>query len=170
VQIEVIPATAEQETVLANLLELYIHDFSEFHEVELGSDGRFGYRILPLYWIEADRYPFLVMVDGRIAGLVLVQRIKREPDSTGGETVWDLAEFFVIRRYRRRGIGTEIVRQVWRRFPGRWQVRVMESNVPACNFWQRAIAKSTDDSFDLVRVNRDGKYWRFFSFVSKGIA
>jgi predicted acetyltransferase len=166
-QIEVVPATAEQETILANLLELYIHDFSEFHDVELGPDGRFGYRNLPLYWIEADRYPFLVTVDGQIAGLVLV---KREPEVTGNEAVWDLAEFFVIRRYRRRGIGTEIARQLWMRFPGRWQVRVMESNTAACNFWQRALTKFTGDSFDLVRVNKDGKYWRLFSFVSSDIA
>ncbi len=48
-QIELIPATLEQQPLLANLLELYIHDFSEFHDVELGPDGRFGYRNLPLY-------------------------------------------------------------------------------------------------------------------------
>jgi hypothetical protein len=44
----------EQELILANLLELYAHDFSEFHELELGSDGRFGYGGLPLYWSEPE--------------------------------------------------------------------------------------------------------------------
>jgi hypothetical protein len=29
--VEVIPAAREQEAILANLLELYAHDFSEFH-------------------------------------------------------------------------------------------------------------------------------------------
>ena len=43
-RLEVIPATQEQAPVLANLLELYIHDFSEFHDVELDEDGRFGYQ------------------------------------------------------------------------------------------------------------------------------
>ena len=47
--IELIPAAPDQEPVLANLLELYSHDFSEFHEIELGADGRFGYPSLPLY-------------------------------------------------------------------------------------------------------------------------
>ena len=28
--VEVVPATAEQKPLLANLIELYIHDFSEF--------------------------------------------------------------------------------------------------------------------------------------------
>jgi hypothetical protein len=41
--------------IVANLLELYAHDFSEFHPLELGADGRFGYRHLPLYRSERDR-------------------------------------------------------------------------------------------------------------------
>ncbi len=41
-QVEIVAAAREEEPVLANLLELYAHDFSDFHEVELGADGRFG--------------------------------------------------------------------------------------------------------------------------------
>ena len=47
-QIEVISATAAQAPILANLLELYAHDFSEFHDLNIGEDGRFGYRSLSL--------------------------------------------------------------------------------------------------------------------------
>ena len=39
--IEVDPAIREHATILANLLELYAHDFSEFHNFDLGPDGRF---------------------------------------------------------------------------------------------------------------------------------
>jgi len=42
-RIEVIAAGPDQEPILANLLELYIHDFSEFLDIQLGPDGRFGY-------------------------------------------------------------------------------------------------------------------------------
>jgi predicted acetyltransferase len=110
-QIEVIPARSEQEPILANLLELYVPDFSVFHYLELGSDGRFGYDGLPLYWSESGRHPFLVWVEGKLAGLILV---KRGSEVSGDETVWDVAEFFVLRGYRRRGIGTQIAHYVWR--------------------------------------------------------
>ena len=66
--IEVIPAAPEQERTVANLLELYAHDFSEFHDLEIGADGRFSYPSLPLYWSEPGRYPFLVKMDGKLAG------------------------------------------------------------------------------------------------------
>ncbi len=73
-QLEVLPAAREQEPVVANLLELYAHDFSELRRLNLREDGRFGYEALPLYWTEQGRYPFLIRVDGSLAGLVLVKR------------------------------------------------------------------------------------------------
>ncbi len=34
-QVEVVAATADQEPILANLLELYAHDFSEISDLHL---------------------------------------------------------------------------------------------------------------------------------------
>jgi predicted acetyltransferase len=165
--IEVTPAAPEQEPILANLLELYGHDFSEFQDLDLGPDGRFGYKGLPLYWSEPDRHPFLVTVAGRLAGLVLV---RRGSELSGKEIVWDMAEFFVIRGYRRRGIGTCIAHEVWRRFPGPWEVRVLHSNVSAGHFWARAIPSFTGQAIQPVLVDKDGECWKLFSFESKRIA
>lgn len=148
---------------MANLLELYAHDFSEFLELELGADGRFGYKDLPLYWLEPGRHPFLVRSDGKLAGLALV---KRGSGASGNATIWDMAEFFVARGYRRRGIGIAAAHAVWRRFPGRWEVRVMESNGAAREFWERAISKFAGEAIQPVRVERRGKRWQVFSFES----
>jgi predicted acetyltransferase len=161
--IEVVPAAAEQEPILANLLQLYAHDFADFQDLELGPDGRFGYRDLPLYWSDPGRHPFLVRVDGKLAGFVL---LKRGSEVSGNEAVWDMAEFFVTRGYRRQGIGTHIAQIVWKRFPGRWEVRVMESNVSGRDFWAHAIAKFAGEAVHPVRIEKDGGYWDFFAFES----
>jgi hypothetical protein len=113
--VEVIPAAREQAPILANLVELYAHDFSEFHAVALGDDGRFGYPSLPLYWSESGRYPFLLRIDGGWGGFVLV---KQGSDVTGNRLAWDMAEFFVVRGCRRRSAGTQVAHEIWRRFPG----------------------------------------------------
>ncbi len=86
--IEIHPATPEQEPILGNLLELYIHDFSEFAFLELGADGRFGYPGLPLYWCDPSRFPFLIYADGKLAGLALV---KKESAAAATGAVWELA-------------------------------------------------------------------------------
>ncbi|HWE50011.1 MAG TPA: GNAT family N-acetyltransferase [Bryobacteraceae bacterium] len=157
--IEVIPATVGQSPILANLLELYVHDFSEFFDVEIGANGKFGYPPLPLYWTEEGRHPFLIRVNGKLAGLVLVKK---------SGAVWDMAEFFVIRGCRRNGIGIYVAHQVWQRFPGAWEVRVMTENRAARQFWARAISAFAGEPVSPVSFEKDGVNWELFSFESTG--
>lgn len=166
-EIAVISAAAEQKSIVANLLELYAHDFSGFHELHLGEDGRFGYPDLPLYWQDANRHPFLVRVDGRLAGLAL---IRKGSQVTGNEAVWDMAEFFVVRGHRRRGIGTQVAHQVWRRLPGWWEIRVMQANAPALEFWERAVQSFTGKSVPSSSFDGNGACWNLFSFESPSCA
>ena len=162
--VEVIPAAPGQQPILANLLDLYAQDFREFVEVEFDPDGRFNYASLPLYWTEPTRHPFLITIEGAPAGFALV---KQGSEISGDMTAWDMAEFFVLRAHRRRGIGTRFAHQVWQRFPGRWEVRLMESNRPALEFWQEAIQEFTGEPIRPARLEKDGKWWQIFSFVSK---
>jgi predicted acetyltransferase len=46
-----------------------------------------------------------VKVDDSVAGFVLV---KRGSEVSGDQDVWDMAEFFVMREFRRQGIGTQL--------------------------------------------------------------
>lgn len=154
--LEVIPASLEEQPILENLLQLYAHDFSEFQALDLGPDGRFEYRDLPLYWTDPNRHPFLVKLDRKLAGFVLVNR----------PAAWDMAEFFIVRGYRRRGIGAEVAHQVWKRFPGPWEVRVMDSNQPALRFWERAIHSYTGQSLRPIPIEKGDKLWHIFAFDS----
>lgn len=158
-------ATVRDAALLSNLLELYIHDMSEmFPGVELGADGRFGYERLPLYWSEPERrFPFLMKHDGRLAGFVLVTRgspVTDDPD------VFDVAEFFVLRRYRRSGMGRRAAFLLWDRLPGRWTVRVSEVNPGALSFWRGIIAEYTRGAATESRYPGTPKDWRVFSFDS----
>ena len=162
-QIEVLPATTDQEPVIANLLELYAHDFSEFSDLKIGVDGRFGYERLPLYWRESNRFPFLVRANGDLAGFVLVQQGSQV---SGEAEIWDVAEFFVLRGYRRHGVGLRVAHDVWRMFTGRWEVRVTEKNSAAVTFWQRAVSEFTGMPAESTLTEVAGKRWHLFSFNS----
>ena len=128
-------ASAGERDVLARLLELYAHDFSERNGAEVGDDGTYGYRFLDRYWAEPDRHPFLFRVDGRLAGFALVR----------SGPPHDMAEFFVLRKYRRGGVGTDAARAVFARFPGEWQTREQFENTGAIAFWRRAIPVPFDE-------------------------
>lgn len=165
--VELHAAAREQAPVLENLLQLYAHDFSEYVDIATDDAGRFAYARLPLYWTEATRFPFLVKVDGLLAGFVLVSRGSLV---SGDSQVWDMAEFFVMRRYRRRGIGAALAQEVWRRFPGRWEVRVHERTKPALQFWTAAISAFAGSSASVGFVDDDGAQRRLFAFDSPGEA
>lgn len=149
---------------MANMFELYAHDFSELIDVKLGEDGRFNCDGLSAYWREPGRHPFTIRADGKLAGFALV---RRGSDISGDPEVWDMAEFFVARGFRRLGVGTLAAREVWRRFPGRWEVRVMDVNRKAMEFWRSAIGDFLGETIEPTPFSRGGRGWHVFSFESE---
>jgi predicted acetyltransferase len=163
VNVELIPSLPEQESVLANLLELYAHDFSSFMDLELGADGRFGYKHLPLYWTESGRYPFFIKANGHWAGFVL---LNKGSQISGDGDIWDMTEFFIVRGYRRLGVGMKAAHEVWKQFPGNWEVRVIDRNQKAKEFWARAISEFLSKTIHPTAYKKNGEGWHVFSFES----
>jgi len=160
-EVELDAATPADAALLANLLELYVHDMSEVFAVELGADGRFGYPKLSLYWSAPERhFALLIRYAGRTVGFTLVTRGSPVTDDPNA---LDVAEFFVLRRYRRSGVGRRAALALWQRFPGTWTVRVLERNRGAQLFWSRVVAEFTRG--DVREFTRDGKL--VFAFESK---
>jgi len=164
--VELEPAREEESTLLANLLELYIHDLSPaFPTIQLGADGRFGYPRLASYWSEPNvRFPFLIRRAGKVAGFVLVQRgspLSEDPN------VLDIAEFFVLRGERRSGVGARAAALLWGRLPGRWIVRVSEGNREGLQFWSRVIADYAGDGVSCSEREGTPHRWRVFAFDTR---
>lgn len=132
----------QKKSVLRNLLELYQHDHSEWDGADLNERGLYGYTYFEDYWTEDGRHPFIVRVDGKLAGFVLV----RTPPNTGGEN--RISEFFIARKYRRRGIGRIVAFRVFDMFSGRWEVAQVESNHIARAFWEQAISQYTKGRYE----------------------
>ncbi|HLZ70037.1 MAG TPA: GNAT family N-acetyltransferase [Dehalococcoidia bacterium] len=174
VSVEVTSAALHEKTVLRHLLELYKYDFSEFTGEDVDAHGLFGYRYLDHYWTEPARWPFLFKVrpaaagsgaEGRLAGFALVSDRTILPENAGG---FDLAEFFVLRRHRRQGIGVAAAGQLFDRFPGRWEVRALAENTGTVAFWRRAIGACTGGAFQEVILDNDAWRGPVQSFVAAG--
>ncbi len=136
--IQLQPAQVEDKPVLQHLLQLYLHDCSEFNRKNIDEHGLFDYPYLDYYWTEPGRYPFLVRVEGKLAGFVLVRQLELD----AAEPLWQMAEFFILRKYRQQGIGQRVAHQVFDQFEGRWQVTQEKDNLPAQRFWKRVIEAS----------------------------
>lgn len=151
--IELSPATLDDKPILQRMLELYQYDFSETSGTDLDSHGCFGYPSLDHYWLEQGRHPFLVRVGGKLAGFVLVNRHTFVP---GNELA--IAEFFIMRKYRRMGVGRTISFQVFERFRGKWEIQQTETNLPAQAFWRSVVAAYTAGNYRELFLEE--AFWR----------
>ena len=143
------------------LSQFYIYDFSEMEpsgssHLEFGEQG--NYSPLPdidSYWRVEGFRPLLIRVEERLAGFALINTRSRR----SGRVEHNMAEFFVARKHRRRGVATEAVCQVLARYPGHWEIAVAERNVAAKAFWPRAIGTAPNVS-QLVQLEGDREHWR----------
>jgi predicted acetyltransferase len=151
----ILAAKRSERALLENLFQFYCYDFSEIVGGNVGFDGRFSPPPIDAYWQDPWRYPYIVRVDDVPAGFALIHRrsrITQDPDT------WDVAEFFVMRPYRRKGTGSYAALQLFDRFRGRWEVRQVGANTAATVFWRAVIAGHTNGRF--IETIHDDERWR----------
>ena len=148
--------------LLSNLLELYIHDLSAMFDVQPRPDGRFGYPHLESYLSgSSDRFAFLIRCEQLIAGFALVTRgspVVEDPDAL------DVADYFVLRRFRGCGVGRAAAGLLFDRLPGTWTVRAADVNPDAVAFWRRVVATYTSNTASESERRDGSKNWVVFSF------
>jgi len=128
--IEIRPARVTERLIVRNLMELYQHDFSELDGTDLDEHGQYGYDDLDCFWINSGWSAYIIKVDDRWVGFVLTNDEVQTPGNTRA-----IVEFFVVRKYRGRGVGREAAQLIMSRQPAKWEIRVIESNTAAQQFW-----------------------------------
>ena len=127
-------AKVGEAPLVARLLQLCLHDLSAWHPRPIRPDGSFAYPWFALYWESPRRYPYLLRSAGGIAGFALVRA--KEDDETAD---WDfaLAEFFVLPKERRHGVGLAAAGQVLNQHRGLFEISYDRRNLAAKRFWPR---------------------------------
>ena len=149
---EVRQATASDRLPIYRMLELYQHDLSDIWDQDLDCHGEYGYA-LDRYWDAEACCPFVATVGGRYAGFALVDSSVR----IGTEGHW-MDQFFVLKKYRRKGAGRLLAKAVFAALPGRWEVGQMPGNPHAQGFWRQVIGEYTGGRFKEHEVL--GGWWQ----------
>ena len=137
--IELIPVDVDEKEILRNLLEKYDYEFSQYDQRDVNALGLYGYDYLDYYWTEEDRRAFFIKVDQKLAGFVMVNTY---PEVVA-ETDYTMAEFFVMHKYRGKGVGRYAAFQVFDMFPGKWQLKRHPKNLGSVHFWNKVIHEYT---------------------------
>lgn len=152
------PAGLADRPLIEGLMQFYVYDFSELEpkgseRFGFQADGRFEDYPLDAYWRDEGYWPLLIEVDGKPAGFALVNRESHR----GAANDAHMGEFFVARKFRKGGVGTEALRQVLARHPGIWEIAIVERNEAAKAFWPQAIRVC--GGRDVVCHDGDGVRW-----------
>lgn len=140
------PICYDEKEILRNLLEKYLYEFSQWDLCDINALGLYGYEYLDNYWTEKNRWAYFILADGRLAGFALANDFAEHPKR---KTDFSLAEFFVLHKYRRQGVGKRAFFQMLDRLPGRWQLLYHPKNTAAAQFWRNAVSEYTGGRFEL---------------------
>ncbi len=156
----------EDKHVLKNLLELYLYDFSEFDKCDVNSHGLYGYKYFDHYWTEPGRHPFFIEVNGNLAGFVLVNDFCYlcKPDEARS-----ISEFFVMKKYRRIGVGEAAARKVFDMFPGKWEIVQHPENKPSMEFWEKIVSELSRGQFRKLEAETEDWTGQALIFTSNPI-
>lgn len=145
-KIQLIQATINDKETLQNLGRFYVYEMSRYCGFlpgwEVPADGLFECIDLSVYLKVAGNFPFLIKFDDELAGFVLVNKT-----GTSSDIDWNMAQFFVVSKFQRKGLGREIAFKIFDQFQGLWEVRQIPENKGAIDFWEKVIDRYTGGKF-----------------------
>lgn len=163
--VSVAGAEPAQAPIIQNLMQLYTHDFSEFwggtSRGDLNALGLFEPYPLHDYWSLANWAAMLIWCDRVLAGFCLIN----DRTHSGLAAQRNMAEFFILRKHRGRGVSQRAAQIIFSRQAGLWEVAVARKNTHAQEFWRRTITRSSKCSrfqeLDLQDARWNGPIFRF---------
>lgn len=122
---ELIEVNEKDKNIIYNLMQLYTYELSFFEDettnFQLLENGLFKLsKYIDLYWKEKERNPFILKCNGELAGFVLQRYNEMEMN--------EIAEFFVLNKYRKLGAGTFMANEIFNKYKGKWEVRTLLKN------------------------------------------
>jgi [ribosomal protein S5]-alanine N-acetyltransferase len=167
-KIKMIPATLQDYPTIQNMGRFYVYDMSEYlgHEAgwEIPENGLYECIDFKKYLDTKEAFPFLIRYENELAGFVIVDRKGSDP-----QIDFNMAQFFILRKFKGNGIGKYVAHQCFDQFPGVWEIMVMPRNEGAYRFWRATIKSYCDHHFseysrDIQHFNNNRK--NIFKFDS----
>ena len=142
----------QDKEVIYNLMQLYTYELSFFEDettdFKLLDSGLYVMsKYVEMYWTSDKRHPYILKCDNELAGFVLARY------NEDGKN--EIAEFFVLNKYRRSGAGKFMANEMFELYKGPWEVRTLLKNERAQNFWRNVIREFSNNNFEekLIREN-----------------
>jgi predicted acetyltransferase len=149
-----------ETTVLQRLLQLYYFESTTWSKEDICSDGLYDgctASDLEVYVDGDDAKAYLIWVGDNLVGFVLLDKIELED-----RLIWELADFFILPKYRGAWVALESVRQILTKVGQAMSASTFKENKLALRFF-KAVAKRVH--LDSVRELKEEESSPFYTFI-----
>ena len=127
--------TEKTRQTLWNLLQYMLFETSPSGKNVANEDGSFDYKYFDNYFTDEDRDAYLIKSKtGELMGFVMINQYLQKV-----KTGHSIAEFLVLTRFRKNGVGSEVAKRCFAMYPGNWEVGPADGSDSAYRFWKAVI-------------------------------
>jgi predicted acetyltransferase len=158
------PSKPDME-VFDHLLQLYEYEFSDITKLEVNRQGLYSTPELKENLAKRNSQACLLRFKKKWAGLAVVNLksyLNEDPQ------VRDIAEFFVMKIYRHHHLGQKMAFELFKHFPGKWEVRQLPAAKEARDFWLKIIDRFTHHHFTDQSM-KEARWTGFIQSFESGI-
>ena len=125
-------SSVDDKDFIKNIYQYYLHDLSEFNDsLQHNSMGLFDNSFVDSYYSEDNLIPLKITLKNSIIGFILC--------SIGQKVDYVIQDIFILRNYRKRGLGKLALKQLLDLYRGRFGLDILIKNEPAKLFWTRCL-------------------------------
>ncbi len=162
-KLKLIPASIDDYPVMQNLASYYAYDMSEYMGWAQEKDGTHSVGMDYIkYFNDENIFPFIIKYQDELAGFVIIDKNVSDPSND-----FNIAQFFILRKFKGKGLGRSVAGQCFDKFRGKWEVFVMPKNDGAYQFWRKAIKSYTHGKFKEYTRNVGKSIRNIFEFNNR---
>jgi predicted acetyltransferase len=143
IQIELV--SIDKKEILINLFEKYNYEFSQYEDTDVEDNGLYPLKNLDTFFAEETGFAYFIKANNKFAGFILVDKHK---DSV---VDYSINEFFVMYKYKRKGVGTYGIKNICNKHKGKWEIKKKKKNKPANEFWNTIVNDYTNGRFEIIK-------------------
>jgi len=153
--ITILPISFSEKEILRNLIEKYEYENSQYEKTEVNDYGLYEYKYLDHYWTDENRYAYFIKANSKLVGFILFNDYRYYNEI---EANYCIAEFFIMHKYKKMGIGKYVVKYITNKYKGKWQVGYNPNNNIGKIFWNKVVREITNGKYRIINNNNTHLY------------
>lgn len=141
---------SNKDEPFVHLQQLYEYELAPFTDYKLTNNGLYDTEYIQGTW-SSHGFDIYVISDANMPiGFAVVNLSSMISDDT---QVRDIAEFFIMPSYRNNNLGQNFAHEIFKKYPGKWELRQIPQLLHARNFWLKTIkALNPKDFQELTQL------------------